>query len=187
MSEHRPAPEFSHPVVVAGLSDGETALDLTARPTECSALAARYGVDAVRFLKASMTLKPLPGGDVRVQGGFEAGLVQRCVVTLEPVETEVAGTFSTVFSAHPIDAADGHEIEFDAEAPDPADTVIDGVIDVGEVVAELVALEIDPFPRADGVSFEMPKGLENQEDEDNIAPNPFAKLANLKEKLERGD
>lgn len=180
-------PEFSHPVHVDGLAHGETLLDLSARPAECAALAKRYGVDAVRYLTASVTLQPLPGDDVRLSARFESGLTQQCVVTLELTETTVSGEFSRVFSAHPIDEADGHEIEFDAEAPDPADTIIDGVIDVGEVLAEQVALEIDPFPRAEGAAFEVASPAADAAVAVDERPNPFAKLADLKKKLEQGD
>lgn len=179
--------EFSHPLIVDNLSTSESVFDLTAKPDERQALAQRYGVVSVDALSAVVVVTPLPGGDVAVKADYNADVVQACVVTLEPLSESLSGSFSMVFSENPVDEDDGSEIEIDIDGPDPADAIIDGVIDIGEAVAEHVALEIDPFPRAEGAQYDSPDNGEDANAGDLQRPNPFAKLAALKDKLEQND
>ena len=110
-----------------------------------------------------------------LDASFRAELVQTCVVTLEPFSAPVEGAFERVYA--PGSAEEPAEEELGEE--DPPDAIIDGVIDIGEAVAEQLALELDPFPRAPGVVFE---GFSVGEGGDEASPaNPFAVLAKLKE------
>ena len=56
---------------------------------------------------------------------------------------------------------------------DPPDEIVSGKIDLGAVMAEFLALGLDPHPRKPGVSFEAvaPEG---------VAESPFAALGKLK-------
>ena len=74
------------------------------------------------------------------------------------------------------------EIEIDLETLDPPDVMVDGVLDLGGVVCEQLALNIDPFPRKPGAEFETVAADEGEVDEP--APSPFAALAKLKEEPE---
>ena len=58
----------------------------------------------------------------------------------------------------------------------PPDPIIGGQIDLGALVAEFLALGLDPHPRKPGVEFEKPR---NPADEDNVE-SPFSKLQALK-------
>jgi uncharacterized metal-binding protein YceD (DUF177 family) len=170
------APEFSRPVPVAELKPGPNALAIEANATERAALATRLGLDALKLLQADVVLTSLAGGHtVRLDAKLTAQVEQTCVVTLEPVASTIEGKFQRVFeAAAATPAAREVELDLEGEYPDP---IVGGVIDVGETVAEQLALEIDPFPRASGATFAgFSTGPEREQRQ-----KPFAVLAKLKE------
>ena len=85
--------------------------------------------------------------------------------------------------AKPID--EPIEILFDKTAPDPSDPaalrddapdpIIGGLVDLGQVAVEFLALGLDPYPRKPGVVFEY-------REDDGAEESPFAKLVKLKSK-----
>lgn len=171
------APEFSHPVRVDHIPAAGLAVDLRAKPAELAALAERFGVQSIGHLEAQVTLKALAGGAIiRVDGHFSAQVVQTCVVTLEPVAAELEEDFSLTYGA-PEPEEPGEEIELSLDEEDPPDPIVDGHIDVGEAVAEHVALALDPFPRKAGITFDAAPA-EPVEEEKKVSP--FAVLAQLR-------
>jgi uncharacterized metal-binding protein YceD (DUF177 family) len=114
---------------------------LEASVAECAALARRYGIPGVESLRATLRLMPEPDGGIRVDGRLEAAVTQDCVVTLDPVPQRVAEAFALRILPPGRDPADG---------PDDLDEIPteNGVADLGEVVAEQLALSLDPYPRA---------------------------------------
>lgn len=176
-------PEFSRTIATEALRDrGGGALSAEATDAERAALAARYGVPAVLDLSVDATADPWGPGGWRVSGRARARLTQTCVVSLEPVDTEVDEGFVRFF-------APGRRIEeardlLDEDAEEEPE-VLGAAIDVGEIAAEAVALGIDPYPRRPDASFDGavhgPPGAEPLTDE---AARPFARLSALKR---RGD
>jgi hypothetical protein len=68
---------------------------------------------------------------------------------------------------------------------DAADPIVDDTIDVGEIAAEQLALEIDPFPRAPGAVFDAPTSQDTPGNGKETAGNrdhPFAILKQLRER-----
>jgi hypothetical protein len=83
-----------------------------------------------------------------VRGAFEADVVQACVVTLEPVRSRLNEAFMVTFGeARPVL---GGEVIVGLDEEDPAEEMTDGWIDLGEVVAQQLAVALDPYPRAPG-------------------------------------
>ena len=122
---------------------------------------------------------------------MHAQIVQSCVTTLEPVPEMVEDEVKVLFSPHvseedmpsnPDDLEDLSEDELMAllDQPEP---LVDGKIDVGEVVSQFLAVAMNPYPRKDGA--ELPDAALIEEEADEERPNPFAKLAGLKEQLEK--
>jgi uncharacterized metal-binding protein YceD (DUF177 family) len=62
------------------------------------------------------------------------------------------------------------------EEEDDADPIEHGEVDLGEVVAETLALELDPYPRKPGEAFE--EHIESVDDEPE-EQSPFAGLSKL--------
>jgi uncharacterized metal-binding protein YceD (DUF177 family) len=170
-------PEFSRTVRVDQIPVSGIRLELKAKPTELAALAKRFAIQSIDDLTANVTLKAMAGGSlIRMDGHLNAQVVQTCVVTLDPVSQTVDEDFSLTFGGAADDIAGG-EIELSLDDEDPPDPIIDGTIDVGEVVAEHLALALDPFPRKPGISFD---GGDGNDVEAEKKTSPFAVLAQLR-------
>ncbi len=170
-------PEFSRPMAVERNAVVPRAFAIQAHATERAALARRFGLLSLDELRAEGTLEMLDGGRGAVlTARFAARLAQACVVTLEPVPATIEDGFVLEYAVPSGVAAEAQEIDIDVEAADPPEPLIDGTVDVGEAVAEHLALALDPYPRAPGAHFEVsgPAG----EDEDS----PFKALSGLVKK-----
>ena len=174
-------PEFSRPIAVDSLPALGRTWTIEASPDECALLAQRFGIPQVSSVKATVKAKPLSHGDVvRVTGALTAVVVQACVVTLAPVTQTVQEDFDVSFSPS-VENQDG-DLDIDLASDDPPDPFFDGQIDIGEVVAEHLALGLDPFPRAGDAKFD-----DESTDcvpEPEMTQSPFAVLGDLiKKKL----
>ena len=172
-----PAFPLSRPVAVADLIRRER-LDLTLDVTaaERAALAAYLGVPGVKKVTAKLTLRAEPGRCVLLEGRVKARLERICVVTLEPMAEDIDAPLRRIFEDEPGGAEDDPLADpDDDDLPDP---VIDGTIDPGAVVCEVLALEMAPYPRrADAELLETalnPAG-------ETPADHPFAALAKLRD------
>jgi uncharacterized metal-binding protein YceD (DUF177 family) len=167
-----PDPEFSRPFVADRLGASPVTETLLATPAECAALATRLRLVALDQLSATVTLERTLSGLVHVSGRLEADVVQTCVVTLAAFPSHVEDSFTVDFG----DAAEGHgeEIEVDVDY-DPPEPIEDGIIDIGELVVQYLALALDPHPRAPGAALDPAwSGADVAE------MSPFAILKNLK-------
>lgn len=184
-------PEFSHPVKIDSLHDKETRFKLKATPEECAGLAARFGIVSLDQLSAEVTVNVRKKGRLfAVKGQISAKLTQTCVVTLETLHQTVDCPFEVLFSTEEVEqVAENFDIQV-MEMQDLPELIEEGTIDIGEVVAEQLSLEIDPFPRKDGVEFENVYNSANegekQPENDEKRDNPFAILSDFKKKLEKG-
>ncbi|WP_245651135.1 YceD family protein [Paramagnetospirillum marisnigri] len=150
---------------------------IEAEPAERAAVARRLDLVELTSLVAMVELKPLArSGFIAVNGRLTARVVQTCGVSLLPVAAVVEEEFHLTFAPPEAMLEEAEEIELSLDAEDPPDPIEDGIIDIGEVVVEHLALALDPFPRAPGVTFEAPP---EPEDEPETKPNPFAVLARL--------
>ncbi len=170
--------EFSRP---HRLGPDRREVELRASPAECAALAARYNILGLSWLRAQLVLVEEHGGAVRARGGLEAKVTQACVVTLEPVVQFVEVPVELRILPEGATPQDD-----DPDSPDEIESE-GGLVDLGEVVAEQLALALDPYPRAAGAALPaevMPEEGEEEEeaqvDDVPSKPNPFAALARLK-------
>ena len=153
------APEFSR--IVDRRSVGEAPVRIGASEAECAALATRFGLVAVLRLEADIALD-LAGEDVIATGKLSADVMQSCAVTGEDLPASIAEDFTLRFvpEAHWADY-EAEEVELGAEDLDALP--YDGTsFDLGEAVAQSLALAIDPFatgPNAEKVRTEQ--GLDN--------------------------
>ena len=169
------APEFSRPLRIDTLGEGERAIALTADAGERAALARRFGLTAVDRLDAQLTVRR-KGEDVFAAGHVSGGIVQACVATGDPVPVALETDFTLRFVPG-LDAA-GEEVELDADDLDVV-TYEGSAIDLGEAVAETLLLALDPFPRAPHAQDALKAG--GVVDETDVGP--FAALKGLRDKL----
>ncbi|MCB1885623.1 MAG: DUF177 domain-containing protein [Geminicoccaceae bacterium] len=179
---------FAHPVQVDQLKAEGFSFDLVAGPDERAVIAHRLDLAGLSRLAAKGRVAPLPHGLVEVEGAFEADLSQRCVVTLDPFEAEVALPFRRLFTTLPETDAPLGEIVVD-DATDEPEPVEAGMIDLGEVVVEELSLGLDPYPRGPGADEALRRhGILSEEEAeakaaaDARAAGPFAALAALRGK-----
>ncbi len=169
--------EFSRPFQVERLGREVKIFDLEANAAERAALAGRFRILSIDSLVARVQLSLVGGvGLVRLKGYFAADVVQACVLSLEPVPAHLEEDFELTYSTEAAPAGDEVVVELDDE--EPPEPIVDGVIDLGEAVAEHLALALDPFPRAPGARFDEPAEVPT----DNERSSPFAGLAAFKKK-----
>lgn len=178
-----PTPEFHRPMRVAELADGESLIEIAADATERQALARRFALVGLDKLEARLTLVPADDRrGVDVEGRLIAEVIQSCVVTLDPVRANIDVVFQRAYAVEPPPEDDGDLGPSLLDTVDPPDPIVDGTVDLGEAVAEELALALDPFPRAVGVAFEEFSKKINKSNKLEDKSHPFAVLADLKRK-----
>jgi uncharacterized metal-binding protein YceD (DUF177 family) len=174
--EKQDIPELCRPVAVETVKE-EAAFAIEATPAEREDLARRLGVVSVDLLTADLRLIRMMGAMVRLEGQLAAKVTQSCVVTLAPVHSRIAATIDRRYG--PAEALADTEAEDVGLEDDVPEVLVNGVIDLGEAVAEQLALEIDPFPRAEGAEF---PGYSSGPVPTETAKSPFAALGDLLKK-----
>lgn len=186
--------ELSRPVRVEELPSHGRTVHVRADDGERAAVADRLGLPAIASIDGVITVRPSLGREIVVEGTIRAEVRQTCVVTGNPLDQALEFSIRRVFA----DAADidtRHILDEDEIDPDEdeREPVLDGIIDVGEVVTEELALELPPYPRTPGADFvEVEAAPRDPNAAANEAPargesgreNPFAALASLKKRLE---
>jgi len=171
------APEFSRPVRIDTLGEGERRMAIEADAGEREALARRFGLVAIDRLSAEFALS-VRDEEVAMTGALSAAVTQFCVATDVPLEAALEEPFAIVFRPEPQAAGGQEEVELDDGEMDVV--FHDGSsIDVGEAVAETLLLNLDPYPRAPGAEEALKAAGVKSEEE----AGPFSALAGLRDKL----
>lgn len=170
MTKEQPEKPWTVPVTVAEIPDGGSHYDLSADAAVRDAVAKLADLRSLPRLEASFDLTRR-GDDVAVQGEVRAQVGQTCVVTLEPIETDVQETVDLVFTPGVGEAETGSP----RRKGDPPEPLENGVVDLGAVATEFLILGIDPYPRKPGAEFARTETQEERQ-------HPFAALEALKKK-----
>lgn len=175
MPRHNPAPEFSRPLDVTRVPPQGSTETIAAEPRECADLARRFGLPALHALEAELKVSRWRGEGLKIKGRFSADLDQTCVVSLDTFRSVLADEFEGYFL--PAGSAAGAALIEEGDA-EPFEN---GIIDMGEVVAEAVALALDPYPKKPGVTFADVIEDEGAADSGKEAErNPFSGLESLR-------
>jgi uncharacterized metal-binding protein YceD (DUF177 family) len=164
-------------VPVAQIPDTGLHRDIEADQGARQAMAELAGLREVVYARASFDLRHKSGGQVQVTGRVQARIGQSCVVTLDPIESEIDEAIDLTFApAEPAapraDLADDRD-ELDDEIGEQPEPIVDGVIDLGRLATDMLFLAIDPYPRKPGAVFEAQAVAADPED------HPFAALKAL--------
>lgn len=175
-----PAPHgFRKLLAVRKVGDSGLIHSISANSEECAGISAFLGILKLTDLRAAFRITRWRSRGLKLDGTLDARVEQACVVTLEPVESAIRASFERRFlPADMIDPDGGaDEVFVDPEGEDPPEPLTHE-LDLGEVVVEELALNLDPYPRKPGIAFE-----EAADTPVEPKANPFAKLARLKPKL----
>lgn len=130
-------------------------ITLEADADQRAALARRFGLVAVDSLKARVTLTHADGG-IAAKGTLEAAVVQSCAISGEDLPVKLAEPIALRF----VPPA-RHDAEVELQESDLDEIEMEnGRFDLGEAVAQTLALAIDPYlegPNAD--AFRRKAGL----------------------------
>ena len=150
---------------------------------EKEAIAKSFGLNNVKTFNAELHITRWRRDGVKIEGLFKAEIEQPCVVTLEPVPQLINEDVSQIlvpegspFAKPKLD--ENGEMLLDPEGADLPDTFEGTTIDLSLVLLEVFALTIDPHPRAENVALE--DIYQNENDDEETPPSPFAVLAQLK-------
>lgn len=168
-----PKPEFSRPVRADEIARHAQGVRISADADERSALAQRFNLLSLDLLEAEYGLSQTDGA-VQARGRVRAKLAQPCVATGIPVPETIDTDFTLRFV---VERGDEEELEIDSGDCDVIS--YDGqAIDMGEAVAETMALAMTPYPRAaDADTYLRDAGVLTEEQ-----AGPFAALQALKDK-----
>ena len=159
--------ELSRPYDATRLPAAEQVIEASAE--ECAVLARRFGLVAVQSLAARIMLKA-DGPTVRATGQLKADVVQSCAVSGEDLPVKIAEPIALHF-VPPADSPESEE-EIELEAEDLDEIEMEGTrFDLGEAVAQSLALAIDPYLEGPGAEAVRKAGLLGQSES-----SPFAAL-----------
>jgi hypothetical protein len=137
---------------------------LSADASTRTAIATHLGVRSVEQLEATYEVTRRGRDGLHVVGQVKAVVGQSCVVTLEPIDSDVVENVDVDFIPAPPQGLEGRP------ATAPTHPVVDAEGDPPEL---LVDGAIDPYPRKPGAKFVAPTI-------DTGVVGPFAALAKLK-------
>ncbi len=155
---------------------------------ECIALAKRFSISKVVSLKADCSISKLSRkekGDYKLSVKMTSDIIQQCFMTLNDVKESIFEEISIIFiyQSENIDKdAIGKEIEFEVDEED-LELINNTEVDLGEYVAEYLALSMSSYPRQAEVSGkELGCDILNEDtfDAKSEKKNPFNVLQSLK-------
>lgn len=188
--------EWFYPIDADTIPAAGRTLTIQAAPDNLTAIAERIGVMKVASIGATLHLQPQHSGHILyISGHFKADIVQECVTTLEPVASHIEDNFEAWYADHdralPFSRVqhqikiteEGEEIQMLEEKDDP-EPLIDGQVDLGEVVIQFLSLAVNPYPRkADAPIIEnVTLAPEENKAATTLRPNPFSALKNWRPK-----
>lgn len=186
-------PEWSFRIDADEITSKPQSYFLSADQETCAALSRRLGVEDIERLEATLNISRETAGRIFVQGSLKARVIQKCVVTLDPVEDWIEEEFDAWFADKEQavsfteakknrETRKGHvEVEISSEEDDP-EPLYDGKIEAGELVTQYLALAINPYPHAQGAQYEVSDEDRARAKPSDVRKNPFEALKNWKGK-----
>jgi uncharacterized metal-binding protein YceD (DUF177 family) len=168
-------PEFSRSIRLDTIGDTPRPIAVEASEEERVALARRFALVELGRLEAEGTVHR-DGETVLVDGRLRAKATQSCVASGEPVGAAIDTPFNLRFVPEESELPEEREL-----SPEDCDTLTyaGGAIDLGEAVAETLAVMLDPYPRSPDAEATLKAAGVVAEEE----AGPFAALKVLRDKL----
>lgn len=170
-----PEPEFSCLISVDKIPTAGLIKEVRPNEAENNRLAVRFDLLGLANLKANLTAQLVRSGQaVQVKGRLVADVIQKCGVTTEPVPDHIEHDIEILYTNE--SEEEGSQI-FVAPTDVDIESLSNGVIDLGELVAQNLGVALNPYPRIPGAVFK------SEVPDDVVVPlSPLAKLAELAKK-----
>ena len=144
-------------MAIAEVPETGREFDLAADEQARDALARALGLRALPRLTARFAVNRSGPGGLHVAGEVSATVGQTCVVSLEPLESEVVELVNLVFQPPHAAGARWKVAGEEGLGSDEGPEIIQrGVVDLGVVATEFLILGIDSYPRKAGAVFAAP-------------------------------
>lgn len=168
---------FRWTLSVLDVPDGGLAIDRSLEAADRAALARQLDILEVKAARLKGRLRAAGAGAYRLEGQITADVAQACVVTLDPVPERVvialAIDFVPELHAPPIpEVATDEDLEDETPLSEP---IVNGEIDLGEIVFQEIAAALDPFPRLADATLDQTEAAPKASED----AHPFAKLRAL--------
>jgi uncharacterized metal-binding protein YceD (DUF177 family) len=161
------------------IEQGRVELKIQANEEERAKIAQRCDILEVSSLNARITVTPGATPDLfKIKASLKVNLAQACSVTLAPVQETVDEVFNETMTT--LESALVPPEDIDGNDDTPVELIENNQIDIGEMVAQWLALSLDPFPRSDAPFYEHIEAKET--DEGTKTHTPFDVLGQLKDK-----
>lgn len=179
--------EFSRTFNLELVEKKATEINIEATSNECLLLAKRFSIIEIHSLKANCILtkrRQKEIGDYLLRVKMEAEVTQACVMTLNNVHESINEEFSIIFQKNGLlkdKNIESQEVVFNID-DDDIEFIDDKEVDVGEYVAEYLALFMNSYPRQDEIKGDEIGYAVLSEDEvieEAEKKNPFAVLKEL--------
>lgn len=190
--------EWSHFVETDDVGAARRRVEISPSEEAFPVLCRRLGIYSIESLKADLELQRNSINKViHVKGRISADVHQKCVVTAEPVQETIEDTFDAWFEdpnqtvsfekakRERMSRKEQEKQPMIDEADDP-EAIIDGKIDLGELVMQHLSLALDPYPRIDGAVYESDDAALKDAPEGTY-DNPFAALKDWKKNEAKKD
>lgn len=193
--------EWSNFIKADHVDKNPVRIKIEANKEQLKDVALRSFVPKISFLKAGLTLEREQSGRVvHVAGCFQANVTLLCSISAEEFELEieepVEGWFedkeSTVSFIQAVKERNSKqsqqkkgnvEVEISSEEADP-EAMVNGQIDLGELVVQHLILSIPAYPRKEGAESEYinrEPEVEMPKKDSPLRKNPFEALKDWKE------
>ena len=158
--------EFSRPLQVDRVPALGCHERLAAGEKECAALAKRFDIPRIHSLGGLLKVVPWRGGGLKITGTLNARVDQVSIISLETFTSDLEFAIERYF----LSPRAGQPT-----AEEDVDVIENGSVDLGEILAESMALELDPYPRREGEVFN-----DLEELPESAKVSPFTSLSKLK-------
>ena len=141
--------------------------DVQPSAAEITELVSRFNFVSIDDMRAEVIIRKVARDCWDVAGNLSAKVVQRCVITQEPVLELVDFTIEERYVRQSVEI-DGVEVALNGAEP-----LVGGEIDIGEMVAQTLGIAVTPWPKSLVYA-------ENLIEENILDEHPFAGLAALR-------
>jgi len=179
-------PDFSRLVDLTKLNLSGENQSISANPEERSSVATFLGLRAVDQLDGQFALNPRGREVLLLSGTIFARVVHNCSISLEAVAADHKINVKLIYNNTAAVKLKERDINFAVEDPEPPELILDGKLDLADIMLEHLILNLNPYPRAPGIVFDgFLEGSREDQEGYNSENKPFAALSRLTAKLKK--